>query len=78
MNNPVTKGQFITVEGTEGVGKSTNMAFIESWLKKAGKELIVTREPGGTTSGEKVRAVLLDAQSQSMCDDTELLCTEKS
>jgi len=73
MNNAVTRGQFITVEGTEGVGKSTNMAFIESWLKKAGKELIITREPGGTKLGEKLRAVLLDAKEQSMCDDTELL-----
>ena len=73
MNNAVTRGQFITVEGTEGVGKSTNMAFIESWLKKVGKELIITREPGGTELGEKLRAVLLDAKEQSMCDDTELL-----
>ncbi len=73
MNNALTRGQFITVEGTEGVGKSTNMAFIEAWLKKAGKELVVTREPGGTELGEKLRAVLLDAKEQSMCDDTELL-----
>lgn len=67
------KGKFITVEGTEGVGKSTNMAFIEQWLKKAGKELVITREPGGTVLGEKLRAVLLDAKEQSMSDDTELL-----
>ena len=73
MNNAVTRGQFITVEGTEGVGKSTNMAFIESWLRKEGKELIITREPGGTELGEKLRAVLLDAKEQSMSDDTELL-----
>lgn len=73
MNNAVEQGQFITVEGTEGVGKSTNMAFIESWLKEAGKELVITREPGGTELGEKLRAVLLDAKEQSMCDDTELL-----
>ena len=73
MNNAVKQGQFITVEGTEGVGKSTNMAFIERWLKDAGKELVITREPGGTDLGEKLRAVLLDAKEQSMCDDTELL-----
>ncbi len=73
MNNAVKQGQFITVEGTEGVGKSTNMAFIERWLKDAGKELVITREPGGTELGEKLRAVLLDAKEQSMCDDTELL-----
>ncbi|MCW8900428.1 MAG: dTMP kinase [Gammaproteobacteria bacterium] len=73
MNDSVTKGQFITIEGTEGVGKSTNMAFIEKWLINAGKELIITREPGGTELGEKLRAVLLDAKEQSMSDDTELL-----
>ena len=73
MNNTVTEGRFITVEGTEGVGKSTNMAFIEEWLTKSGKELIITREPGGTELGEKLRSVLLDAKEQSMCDDTELL-----
>lgn len=73
MNNAVTKGKFITVEGTEGVGKSTSMAFIESWLKQSGKELVVTREPGGTELGEKLRNVLLDAKEQSMSDDTELL-----
>ncbi len=73
MNNSVTKGLFITIEGTEGVGKSTNMAFIEKWLIKAGKNLVITREPGGTELGEKLRTVLLDAKEQSMCDDTELL-----
>lgn len=73
MNNSTTIGQFITIEGTEGVGKSTNMAFIENWLKEAGKEIIITREPGGTELGEKLRNVLLDAKEQSMCDDTELL-----
>ena len=67
------KGKFITVEGTEGVGKSTNMAFIEQWLQDAGKELVITREPGGTELGEKLRELLLDAKEQSMCDDTELL-----
>ena len=66
-------GKFITLEGTEGVGKSTNMDFMERWLNESGKELVVTREPGGTALGEKLRSVLLDAKEQSMCDDTELL-----
>lgn len=73
MSDPVIAGKFITVEGTEGVGKSTNMAFIEAWLKKAGIDLVITREPGGTELGETLRNVLLDAKQQSMCDDTELL-----
>lgn len=73
MSNIALPGKFITVEGTEGVGKSTNMAFIEQWLISAGKELVITREPGGTELGEVLRKVLLDAKQQSMCDDTELL-----
>lgn len=67
------RGKFITVEGTEGVGKSSNMAFIEEYLKKAGIDLIVTREPGGTPLSEKIRNMLLDAKQDAMCDDTELL-----
>lgn len=73
MNKSETKGRFITVEGTEGVGKSTNMAFIEDWLIKAGKELVITREPGGTELGEVLRQILLDAKEKTMSDDTELL-----
>jgi len=66
-------GKFITVEGTEGVGKSSNMAFVEAYLKQAGIELIVTREPGGTPLSEKIRDMLLDARQDAICDDTELL-----
>lgn len=66
-------GKFITVEGTEGVGKSSNLAFIERYLRDAGKEVIRTREPGGTGLGERIRALLLDARRTDMCDDTELL-----
>lgn len=73
MNNTTAKGRFITVEGTEGVGKSTSMDFIENFLINAGKELVITREPGGTELGEKLRDVLLDAKEKSMSDDTELM-----
>ena len=66
-------GRFITVEGTEGVGKSSNLAFIEHYLRDAGKDVIRTREPGGTPLGEKIRELLLDARQTHMCDDTELL-----
>ena len=66
-------GMFITVEGTEGVGKSSNLAFIEQWLTAAGKQVVMTREPGGTPLGESIRGLLLDAKQTSMCDDTELL-----
>jgi dTMP kinase len=66
-------GQFITVEGSEGVGKSSNLAFIEHYLTEAGKDVVRTREPGGTVLGEKIRDLLLDARQDQMCDDTELL-----
>jgi len=67
------RGKFITVEGTEGVGKSSNMAFVADYLKQAGIELVVTREPGGTPLAEKIRELLLDAKQDALCDDTELL-----
>jgi dTMP kinase len=67
------RGLFITVEGVEGVGKSTNLHFIEERLRAAGREVITTREPGGTDLGEQVRALLLDRANTGMSADTELL-----
>jgi dTMP kinase len=64
---------FITIEGGEGGGKSTNIAFIKDYLEKSGKQVLVTREPGGTSLGEKIREVLLDPENNAMCDDSELL-----
>lgn len=66
-------GYFITVEGGEGVGKSSNLGFIEAWLREAGKDVVMTREPGGTALGEKIRTLLLDASHHSMTVDAELL-----
>jgi dTMP kinase len=67
------QAKFITVEGSEGVGKSSNLAFIEDYLRNAGIDIVRTREPGGTPLGEAVRELLLDARQSAMCDDTELL-----
>ena len=67
------QGKFITVEGSEGVGKSSNLAFIENYLRHAGIDIVRTREPGGTPLGEAIRELLLDARQRAMCDDTELL-----
>jgi dTMP kinase len=67
------RGTFITLEGSEGAGKSTALGFIEKRLGEAGVALVVTREPGGTPIGEQLRALLLDAKNQGICDDTELL-----
>lgn len=67
------KGQFITLEGTEGGGKSTNLLFIKELLASKGLEVIVTREPGGTEIGEAIRGILLNNDFSEMCSDTELL-----
>lgn len=56
-------GQFITLEGIEGVGKSTNLAFVADWLRAAGIDVVVTREPGGTPLAERVRELLLDGEA---------------
>ena len=66
-------GIFITVEGSEGAGKSTNMAFVEDYLRKAGREVVVTREPGGTPLAEHIREVLLGHSYDGMASDCELL-----
>jgi dTMP kinase len=65
-----THGKFITLEGVDGAGKSTHLGFVADWLRQQGKEVIVTREPGGTPLGETLRELLLH---QDMDADTELL-----
>lgn len=66
-------GKFITLEGIEGAGKSTMLNFISEQLQQAGNEVVVTREPGGTHVGEKLREILLDNNNDQLSDDTELL-----
>lgn len=66
-------GKFISIEGIEGAGKSTQLAFIENYLKQQGINVIVTREPGGTALGEQVRELLLTPREEGMAVDTELL-----
>ena len=66
------KGQFITVEGIEGVGKTTNMEYIHQRLLAAGKDVVVTREPGGTPLGEAIRGLLLDPEYTGMDSTCEL------
>ena len=69
----MTSGRFITIEGVEGVGKSTNLSLIESLVSARGFEVLVTREPGGTKTGERIRKILLDKEEQAMTAMTELL-----
>jgi dTMP kinase len=66
------RGMFITVEGIEGVGKTTNMQYLQQTITAAGRELVVTREPGGTPLGEAIRGLLLDPQYKGMDPDCEL------
>jgi len=67
------RGMFITVEGSEGAGKSTNLDFIEAWLREAGRDVLRTREPGGTRLGEAIRNLLLGHTHDGMVPDAELL-----
>jgi len=69
----MTRPMFITLEGSEGVGKTSNMEFIKSMLDEQGIEYIETREPGGTPLGEALRAMLLGEDFKGMSDDTELM-----
>jgi len=69
----MSKGKFITVEGGEGAGKSSNLSYIQSRLEEAGIEVLFTREPGGTDLGEDIRELLLGHKHTGMADDTELL-----
>lgn len=64
---------FITLEGIEGSGKTTQVKRIGEFLKSRGQDFIVTREPGGTEIGKKIRAILLDPESKDMAPLTELL-----
>jgi len=66
-------GKFITIEGTEGVGKSTNIAFVQRYLESKGISVVVTREPGGTPLAEQIRGVLLENRDEKMDETAELL-----
>lgn len=67
------RGRFITVEGGEGVGKSTNIDFVCELLRKRGLRVMRTREPGGTPLAERVRAMLLDHDDEALPPLAELL-----
>lgn len=65
--------KFITLEGSEGVGKTTNLEHIKTLLTELGIDFVVTREPGGTELGEQLRELLLGHKHDGMADETELL-----
>lgn len=66
-------GLFITLEGPEGAGKSTNRDYLAERLRAAGIDVVLTREPGGTPLAERIRELLLAPSDEVMCADTELL-----
>lgn len=72
------RGVFITLEGADGCGKSTQAALLADALEASGREVVRLREPGGTPISEKVRALLLDPANAEMCPECELLLYEAS
>ncbi|MBS0287829.1 MAG: dTMP kinase [Proteobacteria bacterium] len=73
MNKKGTKGKLITIEGIEGVGKTSNVNFIAKYVQNAGYQVIVTREPGGTPVAEAIRGIILSDFDEQMYGETELL-----
>lgn len=73
MGCGMQKGKFITVEGIEGVGKTTNIEFIRHLIETAGIPCEVTREPGGTPMAEEIRGTLLNNREEFVSEETELL-----
>lgn len=67
------KGIFIVMEGPDGSGKSTQIELLKKYLEEQGYEILVTREPGGTVIGEKIRDIILDPAHKAMSDVTEML-----
>jgi dTMP kinase len=67
------KGAFITFEGPDGSGKSTQMRLLADRLRKYGREVVETQEPGGTEIGLQIRSILLNAQNHKLCPVSEML-----
>ncbi len=70
------KGVFITFEGIDGCGKSTQTSMCRTWLEELGRTVLLVREPGGTKIGERIRELLLDKKNSSMAPLTELFLFE--
>lgn len=73
MKQRPTRGRFITLEGLEGVGKSTHVEFVNAWLRSQGQTVLVTREPGGTPEADEIRSTLLKVRGAAFDPTAELL-----
>lgn len=69
----MSKGLFISVEGPDGSGKSTQIDLLKKYIEGKGRNVTFTREPGGTSIGEKIRAIILDPENTEMDDMTEAM-----
>ncbi|MGA7257130.1 MAG: dTMP kinase [Terracidiphilus sp.] len=66
------RGVFITFEGLDGSGKSTQLNRLAAWMRKRGQDPVVTRQPGGTAAGDRIRELLLDSRSAGVAPMTEM------
>jgi dTMP kinase len=66
------RGLFITFEGLDGSGKTTQINRLAAWLKKRGRGALITRQPGGTATGDRIRALVLDSRSKGLAPMTEM------
>lgn len=69
----MSRGIFITLEGPDGAGKTTQIQMMKEYLESLGKTVLLTREPGGTGISEKLREILLDKENAEMSDTTEMM-----
>ncbi len=68
----MSRGFFVTFEGLDGSGKSTQLRKLAQWLEAEGRQVTVTRQPGGTRIGDRIRALLLDSRTENVAPRTEL------
>jgi dTMP kinase len=69
---PMPRGLFITLEGLDGSGKTTQIKRLSTWLQHRGLDPVITRQPGGTVTGDRIRAILLDSRSTGLASMTEM------
>jgi dTMP kinase len=68
----MSRGFFVTFEGLDGSGKSTQLRKLAQWLEAQAKQVVITRQPGGTRIGDRIRALLLDSGTENLAPRTEL------